>query len=176
MDKSSLHLTLSISMRIIKRAKQRFSLIELLISVGVLATVLSFLSFSLPRLIEKERFSGSVDEVTEKLKIAQMLAIEYEADVTVHFRKSDKGLNVYFESYQLPLPLLAQLNHSKALKGIEVTPSALRFTASVVPQEPCTLKSKRQQRVLVFSGLHKLDFNQISMEKPDVPRPHLPAS
>ncbi len=117
-----------------------FSLVEVLIAIAVLGLVASVVGINLRKALKQERFHASVDEVVDRLNIAQQLMLVHHQDLQVTFDKAPRSLwectlrsdckfPPALEQFLLPRGVLEEVDAIAVFdgKGFE-TEASLHFT------------------------------------------------
>lgn len=120
------------------------------------ALVFGGITFSIVRALKAEQFSGGVKKVIQKIELARLLSLDYQADVLVKFEKSGNGLRCRLVGDQrVPEALLKNINKEEALspirsflwEGEKLGTFSLHFSVTdhPFPLGTLTLKGKKGQ-------------------------------
>lgn len=98
--------------------KRFFSLIELLLVIGVLVTIGSSFGFGIFRSIQEANFSKSVRIFKDKLRLGEEIAFDYNTEIAFVLTQQEKGIKMFFSSsHAVPKHLQKAINAKNFLKG-----------------------------------------------------------
>lgn len=73
---------------------RHFTLIEILLVIGVIVMITGVTGLNIRRLYQEQKFNAEVSTVLDTLKIAQDLMMILQTDVTVNFTQNDKDKSI----------------------------------------------------------------------------------
>lgn len=103
------------------QCRRFLTLLELLIVIGILALISTVVVFNIGKLFQQQRFWTSVEQVIDRLQMAQNLMLILKTEVTVAIQKNDQGKYEISMEVETPLPKLLEENAIRhiVLGGIE---------------------------------------------------------
>ncbi len=147
-----------------KQNPYRFTLLEMLIVMALIAMTAGLIGFKVADLLEQQRFRAGVDQVVDKLASAQNLMLIFQTDVTVQFESSANGEQLCLIDCDYPLPhqLAKLLNQDQVLKGIKrVSFKDKETNGEINSLKFSSLRSQLPEGVLLLSG-----YNDLRQEGP----------
>lgn len=142
-----------------KHSSYRFTLLEMLIVMALIAMTAGLIGFKVADLLEQQRFRTGVDQIVDKLATAQNLMLIFQTDVTVQFEEGAKGEQLCHVDCDYPLsPVLVKLlNQDQVLKGIKrVSFKSKDSTGDVSCLKFSSLRSQLPEGTLLLSGYSDL--------------------
>jgi len=118
----------------------------MLIVIGILALISTIAAFNIGRMHRQQRFRTGVEQIIDRLQMAQNLMLVLKTDVNIAIRKNDRGIYSIHMEVETPLPKHLEDNASRQinLEGIE----EMSFDRG-------NGESRTDQIVLKYSALYK---------------------
>jgi prepilin-type N-terminal cleavage/methylation domain-containing protein len=83
-------------MKVLKKKKHHFTLLELLIVILVLSLGAALTGVQMHRVFQEQRFLSEVQQVANQLQLAQDLMLVMDTDVFLHLRRDKEGKNLHY--------------------------------------------------------------------------------
>lgn len=125
-----------------RRARNKITLIELLLVILLIGVMGSLLSWSVPRVLEKERFESAVARLREEILTAEEQMLFGKGEVRLTLSQETDGLHALFEGRGSAHTLLLPKVHKIALDGVVERTVVLSFSEGTVPLAALTLYGK----------------------------------
>lgn len=102
------------------KAKRRFfSLVEVILSLTLIAIAAAILIAPNKRALSKKQFSTSMSQLSNSIALARQLAFNYDTTITLHFDMEKEALRCHFECDDALKDSLKSLTREFKIEGVK---------------------------------------------------------